>query len=125
MAQKRTSTAKATGDQPKAGQGQPAGKGVEYRLPDTKRRMVLALVGQREEIAQAANREIAGINAAIDELARELAATAGLPDKGGRLVFQQRGQGALALVFEPEPEKAKPAPEEKEPADEPAGAAEV
>jgi hypothetical protein len=82
----------------------PGRKPVALTLTPVQVRQVLALVREREMIAQEANRQIAEIGAAIDDLAATYAAMAKLPTR--TYVFEQRGPEEIVLVERKEEEEA-------------------
>jgi hypothetical protein len=91
-------------NRPKAKAAKPSRtKRVALTLTLVQVRQVLALVREREMIAQEANRQIAEIGAAIDDLAATYAAMAKLPAQ--TYVFQQRGPEEIVLVEREEEEK--------------------
>ncbi|RPI48530.1 MAG: hypothetical protein EHM56_13560 [Chloroflexi bacterium] len=72
----------------------------EYRLTKTQARLVGMLVREREQVMEAALQEIGEINQAIDELAADWAAKAGLPvlAEGQRLRVGQAYPGGPAVL---------------------------
>ncbi len=81
-------------------------KTIEYRLSKTQRRMVMALVRERDGLLAEANEA----NRAIDELAERLAQDGNLPVVGGRLIFHQGDDGQIVLRFVPDEPKVMAAP---------------
>ena len=65
-------------------------KPVEYRLGSEQRTTVLALAAQRQRVVDAANREVAALNAALNDLARRYADDFSAV---GQASFEQKADG--------------------------------
>lgn len=75
----------------------------EYRLSKGQQRAVMALARERQQIVEAANAQVAEVNAAIDELAGLYGPAV---KAGSSRHFEQR-EGQLVLVVSPAGEAAE------------------